>query len=78
MLGYNFDELFINPISFGRAGGIYQELGVSPTANLLTKNNPLNLLNCGIERYKMKTITTSLNVEGIEFKLTFNNGEFFF
>jgi len=30
-------KLFINPISFGRAGGIYQELGVSPTANLLTK-----------------------------------------
>lgn len=26
----------------------------------------------------MKTITTSLNVEGIDFKLTFNNGEFFF
>ena len=25
----------------------------------------------------MKTITTSLNVEGIDFKLTFNNGEFF-
>lgn len=48
--------------------GFIKKLGVSPTANLLTKNNPLNLLNCGIVRYNMNDLIqiTKKTINGAE------------